>query len=121
MKPKKINIKKKFELFSEHWSPKVISELNDYQIKLDKIQGDFVRHNHSETDELFLVIEGKMKIKFRDKTVLLKEGEMYVVPKGIDHKPFADEECKIMLVEPKGIVNTGSTTSDLTSENDVWI
>ena len=71
--------------------------------------------------EVFFVIEGKMKIEFRDKTVLLEEGEMYVVPKGVDHKPFADEECKIMLVEPKGVVNTGDTTSDLTSENDVWL
>ena len=119
MKPKKINIKKKFDLFSDYWSPKVVAEMNDYQFKLAKVKGEFVWHK--ETDEVFIIIKGKLKIEFRDKTVLLKEGEMYVVPKGIDHKPFADEECKIMLVEPKGIVNTGSTTSDLTSENDVWI
>ena len=118
---KKINFQDKFQMFSDHWSPKVIAEMNDYQFKLARLKGDFVWHNHMETDEVFIVIEGKMKIEFRDKTVLLKEGEMYVVPRGIYHKPFANEECKIMLVEPKGIVNTGSTTSDLTSENDVWI
>ena len=102
MKPKKINIKKKFDLFSDYWSPKVVAEMNDYQFKLAKVKGEFVWHNHKETDEVFIIIKGKLKIEFRDKTVLLKEGEMYVVPKGIDHKPFADEECKIMLVEPKG-------------------
>ena len=121
MVQKKINIRKKFGRFSDYWSPKVIAEMNDYQFKLARLKGEFVWHNHKETDEVFIVIEGKMKIEFRDKTVLLEEGEMYVVPKGIDHKPFADEECKIMWVEPKGVVNTGSVTSDLTSENDVWI
>ena len=121
MKQKKINIRQKFDHFSDYWSPKVIAEMNDYQFKLARLKGDFVWHNHMETDEVFIVIEGKMKIEFRNKTVLLEEGEMYVVPKGIDHKPFATEECKIMLVELKGVVNTGSTTSDLTSENDVWI
>ena len=96
--PKKINIRKKFDRFSDYWSPKVIAEMNDYQFKLARLKGEFVWHNHKDTDEVFIVIEGKMKIEFRDKTVLLKEGEMYVVPKGIDHKPFADEECKICLL-----------------------
>ena len=118
---KKINIRKKFDLFSDYWSPKVIAEMNDYQFKLARVKGEFVWHNHNETDEVFIIIEGKMKIEFRDKTVLLEKGEMYVVPKGIDHKPLADEECKIMLVEPKGVVNTGNTTCNLTSENDVWL
>ena len=117
----KINLKEKLSLFSEHWSPKVISELNDYQIKLVKIQGDFVWHNHSETDELFLVIEGKMKIEFKNKTIELNKGELYVVPKGIDHRPYAEDECQIMLIEPRGVVNTGENKNDLTASNDVWI
>jgi len=117
----KINLKEKLSIFSEHWSPKVISELNDYQIKLVKIQGDFVWHNHSETDELFLVIEGKMKIEFKDKTVELNKGELYVVPKGVEHRPYAEDECQIMLIEPRGVINTGENKNDLTASNDVWI
>ena len=117
----KINLRKKLEKFSEHWSPKVIAEMNDYQFKLVKIKGDFVWHNHADTDETFIVIEGEMKIEFEDKTVELTEGEMYVVLKGTDHKPYAIDECKIMLVEPKGVMNTGNKTSELTASNDVWI
>ena len=117
----KINLKEKLSLFSEHWSPKVISELNDYQIKLVKIQGDFVWHNHSETDELFLVIVGKMKIEFKNKTIELNKGELYVVPKGVEHRPYAEDECQIMLIEPRGVVNTGENKNDLTASNDVWI
>ena len=107
-----INLPDKFAKFSEHWTPKVLAEMNDYQFKLAKVKGEFIWHNHKETDEVFIIIEGEMKIEFRDKTILLKEGEMYVVPKGIDHKPFAKEECKIILVELKGVVNTGGITSD---------
>tara|TARA_B100000427_G_scaffold296358_1_gene276021 strand:+ start:1074 stop:1433 length:360 start_codon:yes stop_codon:yes gene_type:complete len=117
----KINLRKKLEKFSEHWSPKVIAEMNDYQFKLVKIKGDFVWHNHADTDETFIVIEGEMKIEFEDKTVELKEGEMYVVPKGVEHKPYAEKECKIMIIEPRGVVNTGNTEGDLTASNDVWI
>tara|TARA_Y100000766_G_C18871903_1_gene588740 strand:+ start:1106 stop:1465 length:360 start_codon:yes stop_codon:yes gene_type:complete len=117
----KINLKQKLSIFSEHWSPKVISELNDYQIKLVKIQGDFIWHNHSETDELFLVIEGKMKIEFKDRTVELNKGELYVVPKGVEHRPYAENECQIMLIEPRGVINTGENKNDLTASNDVWI
>ncbi len=117
----KINLRKKLEKFSEHWSPKVIAEMNDYQFKLVKIKGDFVWHNHADTDETFIVIEGEMKIEFEDKTVELKEGEMYVVPKGEEHKPYAEKECKIMIIEPRGVVNTGNTEGDLTASNDVWI
>lgn len=118
---KKINLKEKLSMFSDHWSPKVITELNDYQIKLVKIQGDFVWHNHEETDELFFVIEGEMKIKFKDEIITLNEGEMYVVPKGIEHKPFAEKECKIMLIEPREVVNTGGKKGELTASNNVWI
>ena len=103
----KINLKEKLSLFSEHWSPKVIAEMNDYQFKLVKLQGDFVWHSHSDTDEVFIVIEGAMKIELSDGIVELSEGEMFVVPKGVAHKPYAEEECKVMLVEPRGVVNTG--------------
>ena len=117
----KINLKEKLSMFSDHWSPKIITEMNDYQIKLVKIKGDFVWHNHEDTDELFLVIKGKMYIEFKDKTIELNEGEMYVVPKGVEHKPYAENECEVMLVEPRGIVNTGNTKGELTASNDVWI
>jgi mannose-6-phosphate isomerase-like protein (cupin superfamily) len=116
-----INFKDKLDKFSEHWSPKVIAEMNDYQFKLVKIQGEFVWHNHADTDEVFIVIEGSMKIQFENETVELKEGEMLVVPKGIEHKPIAESECKVMLVEPRGVVNTGGSDSELTADNDVWI
>ena len=117
----KINLKDKLSKFSDHWSPKVIAEMNDYQFKLVKIKGDFVWHNHEDTDEVFIVIEGKMKIEFVDRVVELDEGEMYVVPKGVEHKPFAENECKVLLVEPRGVVNTGNTEGNLTASNDVWI
>ena len=117
----KIDLKEKLSMFSDHWSPKVVAEMNDYQIKLVKIEGDFVWHNHEDTDELFFVIEGNMEIEFEDKTVELNEGEMYVVPKGVNHKPSAQNECKVMLIEPRGVVNTGDSEGDLTAPNDVWI
>ena len=116
-----INLKEKLDKFSDHWSPKVIAELNDYQFKLVKIQGEFVWHNHPDTDEVFIVIEGSMNIEFENETVQLNEGEMLVVPKGVEHKPYADSECKVMLVEPRGVVNTGDADSELTADNDVWI
>ena len=116
-----INLKDKLAKFSDHWSPKVIAELNDYQFKLVKIQGEFVWHNHPDTDEVFIVIEGSMNIEFENETVQLNEGEMLVVPKGVEHKPYADSECKVMLVEPRGVVNTGNADSELTADNDVWI
>lgn len=116
-----INLKDKLAKFSDHWSPKVIAELNDYQFKLVKIQGEFVWHNHPDTDEVFFVIEGSMNIEFENETVQLNEGEMLVVPKGVEHKPYADSECKVMLVEPRGVVNTGDADSELTADNDVWI
>jgi len=117
----KINLKDKLAKFSEHWTPKIIAEMNDYQFKLVKIKGEFVWHNHSDTDEVFIVIEGSMKIEFKDEVVELNEGEMYVVPKGVEHKPFAEDECKVLLVEPRGVVNTGDAEGELTAVNDVWI
>ncbi|MDP6869634.1 MAG: cupin domain-containing protein [Candidatus Poseidoniaceae archaeon] len=117
----KINFTEKFSKFSDHWSPKVIAEMNDYQFKLVKVQGEFVWHNHNDTDEVFIVIEGSMDIEFEDNVVTLNAGEMYVVPKGIEHKPYAENECKVMIVEPSGVVNTGDQDSNLKAENDVWI
>ena len=117
----KINLKDKLSKFSDHWSPKVIAEMNDHQFKLVKIKGDFVWHNHEATDEVFIVIEGSMKIEFEGRVVELDEGEMYVVSKGVEHKPFAENECKVLLVEPRGVVNTGNTEGELTASNDVWI
>jgi len=113
--------RQKLSKFSDHWSPKIIAEMNDYQFKLVKIKGDFVWHNHADTDEAFIVVEGKMKIEFENETMELNEGEMYVVPKGVEHKPCAETECKIMLVEPRGVVNTGNTEGPLTASNDVWV
>ena len=118
---KKINLEDKLSKFSEHWSPKVIAEMNDYQFKLVKIEGEFVWHEHPDTDEVFIVIEGTMQIEFEDRTIELNEGEMLVVPKGVRHKPYAEEECKVMLVEPRGVVNTGDAGGDLTALNDDWI
>jgi mannose-6-phosphate isomerase-like protein (cupin superfamily) len=118
---KKINLEDKLSKFSEHWSPKVIAEMNDYQFKLVKIEGEFVWHDHPDTDEVFIVIEGTMQIEFEDRTIELREGEMLVVPKGVRHKPYAEEECKVMLVEPRGVVNTGDAEGDLTAPNDDWI
>ena len=118
---KKINFRKKFEKFSEHWSPKVIAELNDYQFKLVKIKDDFVWHNHQHTDEAFIVINGTIYIEFEDKTEEINEGEMIIVPKGINHKPFAKNEAEIMIIEPRGVINTGQVNDKLTAPNDEWI
>ena len=117
----KINFKEKFSKFSDHWTPKVIAEMNDYQFKLVKIQGDFIWHNHEDTDETFIVIEGEMKIEFENEIVELSEGDMFVVPKGVEHKPLAKNECKVMIIEPRGVVNTGNSECNLTASNDVWI
>ncbi len=117
-----INFKDKFKLFTEQWSPKVIAQMNDYQIKIAKLEGDFVWHEHQDTDETFIVLEGKLRIDFRDGYVDLSAGEMYVVPKGVEHKPSAESEAKILLIEPRGVVNTGELTDDdYTAQNDVWI
>ena len=120
-KSKKINIKQKFSKFSEYWSPKVLAEMNDYEFKIARIKGEFIWHNHTETDEVFIVIEGNMKILLRGKTIQLSKGDLYVVPKGTDHKPVAEKECKLMLVELKGTKNTGSETHKLTAENNQWV
>lgn len=121
MKYEAINFQQKFSRFTEQWQPKVIAEMNDYQFKIARLEGDFVWHDHQDTDETFIVLEGQLRIDFRDGAVNLSAGEMFVVPKGIEHKPFADGEVKLMLIEPRGVLNTGSETSDRTAQNDVWI
>jgi mannose-6-phosphate isomerase-like protein (cupin superfamily) len=118
---KPINFTEKFGKFSDHWVPRVVAEMNDYQLKLVKIQGEFVWHKHTRTDEVFIVLEGAMAIEFREGRVDMQAGEMFVVPKGVEHKPVALQECKIMLIEPRGVVNTGNAGGELTAENDVWV
>jgi mannose-6-phosphate isomerase-like protein (cupin superfamily) len=121
MTHKAINLDEKFGLFTEQWKPKVIAEMNDYQFKVVKLQGDFVWHDHKDTDETFIVIEGTLRIDFRDGAVEIRPGEMFVVPKGLEHKPFAEREVKLMLIEPRGVKNTGEEGGKRTAANDVWI
>lgn len=116
-----INLSEKLSDINEYWAPKIISSLNDYHIKLAKIKGEFTWHRHNETDEMFLVIKGKMKIDFRDRQIVLLEGELFVVPKGEEHKPVCENECEIMLIEPKGTVNTGDSGGHQTASNKDWI
>jgi mannose-6-phosphate isomerase-like protein (cupin superfamily) len=121
MSYKAINFKQKLGLFNEQWQPKVIAEMNNYQFKLVKLQGDFIWHDHNDTDETFIVLDGVLRIDFRDGTVHVSAGEMFVVPKGIEHKPYAESEVRLLLIEPRGVVNTGHEGGERTSKNDVWI
>ena len=117
-----VNFAQKFGLFTEQWQPKIIAEMNDYQFKIVRLQGDFVWHSHADTDEAFLVLEGTLRIDFRDGAVTLNPGELYVVPKGLEHKPFAEREVKLLLIEPRDVRNTGDQETGVrTAPNDVWI
>ena len=116
-----ISFQDKLAKFTEHWSPKVIAQMNDYHFKIVKLQGEFIWHDHPETDEVFVVLKGQLEIQFRDGKVILNEGEMFVVPKGIEHKPVAEQECHVLLVEPAGTLNTGEVVNERTAANDVWI
>src|SRR5215216_855304 len=116
-----INFQEKLSKLSEHWSPKIIAQMNDYHLKIAKIEGEFIWHDHPETDEVFIILKGQLEIQFRDGNVILNEGEMFVVSKGVEHKPVANEECHIMLVEPVGTVNTGDVVDEKTASNDIWI
>lgn len=116
-----VNLEEKLARFQEHWRPKVVAQMNDYQFKLVKIQGDFVWHVHPDTDEVFLVVKGEMEVAFRDRTVTLREGELFVVPRGAEHITRAAQECSALIVEPCGVVNTGGAGGQLTAPNDVWI
>src|SRR5919106_6986241 len=110
-----INFSEKLAKFFEHWSPKIIAQMNEYHFKIVKLQGEFVWHDHPETDEVFVVLKGQLEIQFRDGSVVLNEGEMFVVPKGIEHRPVAENGCHILLVEPAGTVNTGDVVDAKTA------
>jgi mannose-6-phosphate isomerase-like protein (cupin superfamily) len=116
-----INLRQKFALFSERWAPKVVAEMNDYQFKIVRVESDFIWHDHQDTDETFIVIEGTLRIDFRDGSVQIGPGEMFVVPKGVEHKPCAEQEVKMLLIEPRGTLNTGHEGGPRTAQNDVWI
>ncbi|QDL53964.1 cupin domain-containing protein [Rhodoferax aquaticus] len=116
-----INFAEKFGLFQDQWRQKVLAQMNDYQFKLARLQGDFIWHEHAETDETFVVLEGQLRIDFQDGHVLVSAGEMYVVPKGVMHKPFAEQEVKLLLIEPCGTVNTGNAGGSRTVSSDEWI
>ena len=116
-----INLEEKLSKFFEYWEPKIIAQMNNYNFKVVKFQGEFIWHSHDNTDEVFIVLDGKMSIAFRDGSVELKAGEMFVVPKSTEHKPFAEKECKAMLVEPVGTINTGDAGGEMTAHDNVWI
>src|SRR5262245_29929937 len=116
-----INFADKLSRISEHWSPRVIARMNDYDFKLVKLKGEFVWHNHKDTDETFIVLDGELTIHLRDRDVLLRKGEMFVVPRGVEHKPEAATECHLMLIEPNGTLNTGDAGGPRTAPSDVWI
>jgi len=116
-----INFKKKFAAFSSRWTPKIIAQMNDTHFKLVKIKGDFVWHRHEDTDEVFIALDGEMSIDFREGRVDLNAGEMFVVPKGVEHKPFAENECRIMVIEPAGTVNTGDAQGEMTADSEAWV
>ena len=116
-----INFAEKLQLFNDQWQPHVVAEMNDYQFKLVRIEGDFVWHEHADTDETFIVVDGQLRIDMRDGSVLISAGEMFVVPKGTEHKPYAEREVKLLLIEPRGVKNTGEESNERTAANDVWI
>ncbi|MHA2295710.1 MAG: cupin domain-containing protein [Candidatus Hodarchaeales archaeon] len=117
----KVNITDKFALFNDYWSPKIVTELNDSQVKFVKLLGEFTWHHHETEDELFLVVKGKLLIKFREKDISLDEGELIVIPKGVEHKPIAEEEVHVILIEPKGTINTGNVSDKRTQTQEEYI
>ena len=121
MKIEKINIHQKLKKINEHWSPRVFAVMNDYQFKLAKVKDEFIWHKHEETDEAFFVINGRLTIELKEEKVFLEKGEMVVIPSGVEHRPFAEEECEIMLIEPKETINTGNIISEMTVKNDQWV
>ncbi len=118
----KVNLAEKFALFDDRWNPKLVGSLDDYDIKLVKLEGEFVWHKHDAEDELFLVVRGKLTIDFRDRTVELRKGEFLVVPKGVEHRPHSERDCEVLLLEKKGVLNTGDAVeSELTRHTIDWI
>jgi mannose-6-phosphate isomerase-like protein (cupin superfamily) len=118
---KAINIKEKFQLINEHWSPGIIAQMNDYHFKIAKIKGEFIWHSHADTDEVFMVMEGNMEIHLREQIIALHEGEMYVIKKGLEHKPFAANECSILMIERAGTLNTGDAGGEKTVTDVPWL
>ncbi len=114
----KVNIKKKFALFDERWSPKIVGELNGQHVKLVKLHGEFVWHHHEQEDELFLVLAGRLRVDFRDRRVWVEEGEFIIVPRGVEHRPVAEEEVHVMLFEPATTLNTGNVRNELTATEE---
>lgn len=114
---RKINLAKKLASFSEHWSPRIVGELNGQHVKLAKLQGEFVWHHHADEDELFLVLQGRLALHFRDQVVDLEAGEFCIVPRGVEHKPVAAEECQVLLFEPVSTLNTGNLRNERTVES----
>jgi mannose-6-phosphate isomerase-like protein (cupin superfamily) len=119
MIPSKINLDQKLALFTDHWAPRIIAQLNDYHLKIAKVQGEFVWHSHPETDEVFFVLAGTLLIDFREGSASVTKGEMIVIPKGVEHRPRAEEECQLLLIEPAGTVNTGDAEN--TGTTGQWI
>ncbi len=118
---KKVNLAEKFNLFNEYWAPRIVGELNGQYVKLAKFNGEFMWHSHANEDELFLVIKGTLKIELRDGVITVNEGEFYIVPKGVEHKPMADEEAHVLLLEPKSTEQTGGIDSDLLVDEQPWV
>ena len=121
MNNRPINLQDKLRQVSELWSPRIIAQMNDYHLKIVKVQGEFVWHDHPETDEVFLVLKGQLEIQLRDQSVVLSEGDLFVVPKGVEHRPAAVDECHLLLVEPAGTINTGAVLDEKTAPSDAWI
>ncbi len=113
----KVNLAEKFSLFTDHWSPKIVGELNDSYVKVVKLKGEFVWHHHEKEDELFLVVKGKLLIRLRDRDLWLQEGEFVIIPKGVEHLPVAEEEAHVLLLEPKTTLNTGNVRNERTLAN----
>jgi mannose-6-phosphate isomerase-like protein (cupin superfamily) len=118
---KKVSLVDKFERFHDHWHPRIVAELNDTQVKVVKLQGEFHWHHHENEDELFLVVKGRLCIEFRTGEVWLAPGELLVVPKGVDHRPVAPEEVHLVLIEPRGTLNTGNVGNERTVEDPEWL
>lgn len=116
----KINLAEKFSLIHEHWQPKITAELNGQHVKLAKIQGEFIWHRHADEDELFLVVKGSLTIQLRDREIHLEEGELVVIPRGVEHRPVAEQEVHLLLLEPAGTLNTGDVRNERTV-SDEWI
>ena len=116
-----VNLTEKFELFSDYWSPKIVGELNGQYVKLVKLKGEFVWHQHEQEDELFLVVKGQLRIQLRDKEVVVEPGEFFIVPRGVEHRPVADEECQVVLLEPVSTLNTGDVRDERTLDELQWI